>query len=412
MPNHVIIINFDFPPNYGIGGRRWAKIAKSFVIKGFKVSVIKAAPLDRRISQWHHEVKDLNINVHSFSRRAELNRFAIGISFLDSIGYKIALAKNKFRESGTPYDLAIGSQAEFNTILEKVLLETKAEWVFCTGAPFNLCYYAADYLRRKGGFKLWTDLRDPWLKAKNYGMSNLSKQRYSREVEKVKVVLDSSTFISAPSAQVLHQLIEACGESNADKLYVLKHFYDIDDHPKQIDHFSDEKIRIVYGGEIYHEGEIYLTEISKDLDHLKINAPDVYKNLDIIFYSGSSQKIAEIFKQHKIVKAADWIGDRIFAEIGKSDFCVIFLADHNKDFFTTKYYDFMPLHKPYLYIGPDGDIKREIEEQKLGLSWKSFVESVEMKSLNINEFKINPIELAKHSLDNRVDEIIRKTMLK
>ncbi|MFM1999846.1 MAG: hypothetical protein RL204_1793, partial [Bacteroidota bacterium] len=75
---NIILINFDFPPNFGIGGRRWGKLAKGFVSKGFNVFVIKAAPLDNRISQWTVDVDHQSIKTHSISRKAQLDRYAIG----------------------------------------------------------------------------------------------------------------------------------------------------------------------------------------------------------------------------------------------------------------------------------------------------------------------------------------------
>jgi hypothetical protein len=42
---HIILVNYDFPPNKGIGGRRWGKLAKEFAEQNCIVHVIKAEAL-------------------------------------------------------------------------------------------------------------------------------------------------------------------------------------------------------------------------------------------------------------------------------------------------------------------------------------------------------------------------------
>ena len=409
---NIIIINFDFPPNYGIGGRRWGKIAKGFVAEGANVYVVKSEPIDSRISQWSKDVEKSAIRTISIPRKAQLDRFAVGNKFADRITYKLAIKVNEWSEKGTPFDLAIGWEIELCNTLKQLLLETKAEWVFCSGAPFNLCYYTADFLRKNGGFKLWVDLRDPWLQAKNYGMPNLSKRRYMQEVEKVRTVLANANVISSPSDVLLDELREIDGGSWNNKLYELKHFFDPDDSPQLVSPINDGKIRAVYGGEIYQEGEAVLKEMAEDLDGLKSNYPALYEKLEISFYTVSPHKISQIFSRHTIVKSSNSIGDKIFSEIAKSDLCIIFLAEHNRNFFTTKYFEYLPLQKPYLYIGPEGKVIKEIEAKKMGCSWRRFIDLLKKDRLHLTEFGIASEQLENNSLSARVDEILKLTNLK
>ena len=409
---NIILINFDFPPNFGIGGRRWGKIAKDFASRGFNVYVIKSEPLDGQISHWTADVQSSSIRTFSIPRKAQLTRFSVGNSVLDSITYKLAIKLNEWKEKGTPFDLAIGWKAEFNRLLKQLLSETQAEWVFCTGAPFNLCYYAAEYLRENGGFKLWIDLRDPWLKAKNYGMPNLSKKRYNQEIDKAKSVLSNADIVSSPSDVLLDELRDLDHGKWNTKLYELKHFFDLDDCPAFPQRPNDDTLRIVYGGEIYQEGEYFLEKMAADLDDLKQNNSELYSRLEFSFFTVSPHKITQIFARHSIVKSANSIGDKIFSEIAKSDFCIIFLAEHNRNFFTTKYFEYLPLQKPYLFIGPEGKVSEEIEANKMGCSWQSFIDRLKQEKLDYTDFGIASEQLENNSLSARVDEIIGLTNLK
>lgn len=409
---NIILINFDFPPNFGIGGRRWGKLAKGFVSKGFNVFVIKATPLDNRISQWTVDVEHQSIKTHSIPRKAQLDRYAIGNRILDGITYKLAIKINEFSEKGTPFDPAIGWSEELNAVLKSLLVETKAEWVFCSGAPFNLCYYTAEFLKKNGGFKLWVDLRDPWLKAKNFGIPGLSAKRYAQEYEKVRLVLATADIISSPSDILLDELREVENGKWNSKLYELKHFFDLDDRPDLSLKLKDEKIHAVYGGEIYQEGEVFLNQMAADLDILKRTHPAVYENLKISFYTVSPHKISQVFERHSIVESSNSIGEKIFTEIANADLCIIFLANHNRNFFTTKYFEYMPLQKPYLYIGPEGEVIKEIEAKKMGFAWQNFIELLKNGNLKLQEFQISERQLENNSLSARLNEILALTNLK
>ena len=76
------------------------------------------------------------------------------------------------------------------------------------------------------------------------------------------------------------------------------------------------------------------------------------------------------------------VGKEIFKIISEADYVLILLAEHNKDFKTTKFFEFLPFQKPYLYIGPLGEVAKNIREDEMGFVIKdvkkdtvSFIES-------------------------------------
>ena len=65
----ILLVNFDFPPNYGIGGRRWAKLAKGMAMQDVHIDVIKADPISTaKISPWQSDTLSEKINIHSLPR--------------------------------------------------------------------------------------------------------------------------------------------------------------------------------------------------------------------------------------------------------------------------------------------------------------------------------------------------------
>ena len=70
------------------------------------------------------------------------------------------------------------------------------------------------------------------------------------------------------------------------------------------------------------------------------------------------------------------IGDLIFDKISQADFILILLSEHNKNYLTSKFFEFLPYKKPFIYVGPNGYVSNKIENEMLGVHLK------EVKSLN------------------------------
>ena len=86
--------------------------------------------------------------------------------------------------------------------------------------------------------------------------------------------------------------------------------------------------------------------------------------------------------QNATISIKPSVGKDIFKIISEADYVLILLAEHNKDFKTTKFYEFLPFQKPYLYIGSLGEVAKNISEDEMGFVIKdvknetvSFIES-------------------------------------
>ena len=94
---------------------------------------------------------------------------------------------------------------------------------------------------------------------------------------------------------------------------------------------------------------------------------------------------------------------------------LILLAEHNKDFKTTKFYEFLPFQKPYLYIGSLGEVSKIISEDKMGFVIKdvknetvSFIESHFSSNLVFNglsKFKNHTFQKRVELINNLIEKI-------
>jgi hypothetical protein len=72
------------------------------------------------------------------------------------------------------------------------------------------------------------------------------------------------------------------------------------------------------------------------------------------------------------------------------------LADYNKDFFTTKFFDYLPYNKPIVYIGPDGAVRQFL--QKNGQQLTSF--------LPFEVYSLKGYDISQDELSFRVEQIL------
>lgn len=375
---HIILVNYDFPPNKGIGGRRWGKLAKEFAEQNCIVHVIKAEALsDTEKSVWSEEVNSRSIFVHALPRVYPQILLTQPSNFFEKLQYRKALNAVKKNYKGTPYDISLGWETHLVPKLNELAKKNPIEWVFATGAPWDMLRVVAEWKKEHPFIKYWADFRDPWLNARNYGMPFLSPDKKKEEEEKTQSVIQHADVLSAPAIQILEHFssLNFIPPDNK-KFFHLKHFHSEPKLTEQSFGFSSREITIEYGGEIYIDTEPFLEEMSKDLTKLRESDPALYERLQLNFHSTSFEKIKAIFKHHPCVRISDSIGKKIEDRITQAHWCIILLADHNKDFFTTKYFEYQTLGTPYLYLGAKGEVLQSIENENRGTTWSNFFQSL------------------------------------
>lgn len=375
---HIILVNYDFPPNKGIGGRRWGKLAKEFAEQNCIVHVIKAEALsDTEKSVWSEEVNSRSIFVHALPRVYPQILLTQPSNFFEKLQYRKALNAVKKNYKGTPYDISLGWETHLVPKLNELAKKNPIEWVFATGAPWDMLRVVAEWKKEHPFIKYWADFRDPWLNARNYGMPFLSPDKKKEEEEKTQSVIQHADVLSAPAIQILEHFssLNFIPPDNK-KFFHLKHFHSEPKLTEQSFGFSSREITIEYGGEIYIDTEPFLEEMSKDLTKLRESDPALYERLQLNFHSTSFEKIKAIFKHHPCVRISDSIGKKIEDRITQAHWCIILLADHNKDFFTTKYFEYQTLGTPYLYLGAKGEVLQTIENENRGTTWSNFFQSL------------------------------------
>ncbi len=399
---NVLIVCWDFPPNNGIGGRRWAKIAKQLVRSGYSVNVIcKQFNQGEATSPWLNDVKDLSINIYYLKQALLSNWLGSTNSF------KVHFSKTilKILYNGTIYDKALGIKSDFLKLANGLIEKKKIDTVFVTGAPFNLMYYTALIQEKFSNLKVISDYRDPWITAQNYGMKELNTKRLDYERMKQNLVIEKSTIISCPNEYLLDEIRETYTGSKTTyaKFEVLRHFYDNDDKIAQVDSDNNDTIRFIYAGTIYLGCDDHLRKLNEKISNYKETGGKC--NFRFEFYVNEIEK-ANIFKSNAdVVIFRKPIGNKIFKEIANAHYVIILLSEHNKNYLTSKFFEYLPYRKPYFYIGPEGHVSNTILTEELGVIAESINNLSELLS-RIKEPLSTSVE--KHELSIVTNEFLKR----
>ncbi len=368
MAEKFIIACFDFPPNSGIGGRRWAKFAKALAALGHYVYVIKAdAVKGDQPSGWMDELNHANIAIHSLPRIYPREISHGPRNSWEKLKYRFNIRRLRRKEKGTVYDVAIGWEKYFSQKANELIEKHKITAILATGAPFNLLYYAAQLKQKHTQLRLLVDYRDPWLNAANYGMRELSPQQRATEVAKQDFIFKYANVVTCPNAFLLEEIRNSASTPPKARFEVLAHSYDEDDVNAYLKPQSTEvtktPLTLVYGGSLYLglENEFSLLQKSVKLYNHSASQP-----VQLRIFTPHAQYKKKFADLGNHLHFSQVIGKGIFDEINRAAAVLIFLADHNKDYLTTKFFEFLPFRKPLMYFGPDGHVAQFIESNRLG----------------------------------------------
>ncbi|HKL40681.1 MAG TPA: hypothetical protein VJ894_08380 [Cryomorphaceae bacterium] len=345
----ILIVAYSFPPQGGIGGRRWAKFAKQMQRSGFEVEVVSADLPEAADSPWTADVK--GISVFRFNTSFPKSLKTQPARLIDKVRYRMALRKMVWKTKGTPYDRAALDQLAFRSLFSQRMEKFHPDVVIATGAPFDLLYFTAKELSNHPDLLSLADLRDPWVNGSAFGYSALSERRLKIEREKEAKVVDTFDLVTMPWPENIAELKQRHPD-HTEKLAVLPHFFDGDDIKAggKVESPPD----LIYGGAIYDGLESTLAELSA---FAKANGLKTEIRT-------SSRVEASIQNEHfKVLPPLS--SKDFFARVKASRFSLLFLPE-GKRYGLTKLYELAACNKPILAIGKESNLSETIEKNTLG----------------------------------------------
>lgn len=422
MSSKVLIIASVFPPNPGIGGRRWAKFAKGISEDGYEIFVIKPESFSKETSLWSQDVSE-NKNLHVFSfnlffQKILSNPYGNIFNKTFRFFFHVIFKKTKYYSWDT-------SSISMNRIKKNAIEIIKKEKISTVIISANPYYYYVGYLLKlyfKENINVVLDYRDLWNDHsyyKNFFKRTPKQIAYSNKIE--NLALNNCDYLLTVDKNIL-SILEKRITNPKVKKKVIPNGFDKDDYtnflPLLENHRHDNKIRLFFAGSISADlNDVFKLFIDEFLKLKDSNMLLFNKFVIEINCNSNNPFINQLSAQHLpsniIIKPANLSAEEYMSKLAASDYGLLFSSEEYSSSFFTKFYDYIYLRKRILNIGyKKGDLANFILNSNIGLNFirekvenifidlekdHSTNKNIYLSSVYINQFDVSVLK----------DEVIR-----
>lgn len=367
---HLLLISYVFPPYPGIGGRRWAKMAKYLAREGYTVHVLTAENPFEENSLWTTDVQHERIHVHTLPAMYPGVLLRKKLNLWDKLAYRYWVRTLSRRHRGSIYDRALAWQPVMRAKAAELIREHHIVNVIATGAPFRALYYATELKKDFPALNVIADLRDPWTAGKSYGFDRMGAEDKAAECALEQQAIANADTVLAPAPEILDDLRTRYGH---DGKYVhLPHAFDPDDFsgPSTAPLFPADTISFAFTGTIYAGLEQRLEEMAAMLERLRQQYPEIYRRTRIDFYTADNRHAAMFTSVTDVVRFLSPLPPKkLYPALRNYRFALVLFTEQYKEFLSTKFWELFYLRLPVVYVGPGGRVAEFLRAHDLGLAF-------------------------------------------
>ena len=366
----ILIISFTFPPQSGIGGRRWAKFAKYFVKNEHQIKVIAAASLNRD-SFWIGDLEKYEGDVIRIPSKSPIILRSQPKSILQRIQYRLAILKMKLSYKGNYYDHSAGWGERILPAVDSLIAEGYTT-IIASGGPFaHMSIFPTLKSRYGEQLKLISDFRDPWTSNKtSFGYDEISDRRLNYEVSLEESVIAASDVVVSVADQMT-DYFKSKGRGNGT-FSTLVNGFDPDEVmplPKR----DNEILRIAFVGTVYIKTIRHIQALGVAMETLQPKA-----QIQIDFYGEMSTQIQSVLKEMTNVQVQGKVSLKEAKEaIYGADVAMLILTDDITYSFSTKFCEYVASETPIWVISESGGTAEFVVSHNIG-----FHSTPDAKSIN------------------------------
>lgn len=407
MKLKTLFICFYFPPFNRVGGRRWAKHLKYFQKFGEDFFVLAGdydtkSPWDDDIKSYQEKIMRVPVSIYSPYYKRLLPK-----NTLQKIFWKMSLWHTSFLEKnykGNFWDTSRDYVAPFLEQAEKIIQEKEIQHICLTVGPFKYASILPELKRKHPHLKITIDYRDYW----EDGFGGLRSPQKKAEINLQNCVIKSVDLVLAPNKEMCTHF-----KSVYDKVtYCLPHCIDEDYLSASNNfHFSlspQKHFTIVYGGSLYDNMENYVIILIRLIKSIQRQG----YSIKLKIYTMLPAYI-ELFNEYGIdTELHTQVSSKQFIHIAQAgDLLILLRPDWSPNAFSTKFFEYIALRKPVLYIGPKGEVSDFIVNYRLGFTLDA--ENVEqishdiIKNRTINEIPDRTFNLQKYTFEYQTKLLIQ-----
>ncbi len=359
---NILLISYVFPPHFGIGGRRWAKLAKEMADRGNHVHVIYAANPYPKVSLWYNEIKDHpNISFHELPLGHPKTFIISPKTIWEKVEYRIWMILLKPFVKGAIFDRGIFWRNPMLKIAEKIIKENSIDAIFATGAPFRAVYFSLNLKRKFSHIKLIIDFRDAWTWSTVWGFASLNAQQLKEENFKEQQVIKNSDYITV-SARAFESVLLNKYPEQKEKIKFVSHFYD----PSDFNFIAKKRLstdrKILFFGTIYQGTQHLFEAVAMCIEQSKD------ANLSLHLYTDDVDKLPHFQEKNNFVHFQKTVPTRqLFDEGLPADYILFIFPDYAIDNISTKFYEVLATKTPVILIANAGMQSDFITSNGLGI---------------------------------------------
>lgn len=359
-----------FPPNAGIGGRRWAKFAKYLAEQGYIIHVITAQQTNSQLSEWATDAIHTNINNYFLPTKYPSILEKTPTTLFEKLEYRFWMLFFKWYSKGTLFDRSVFWKKQLVKKASELITEYNIKNVIVTIPPYKLAHHCIALKHTHKNINLIVDYRDPWADNKSFhGFKNLSSNRLQHEVKIENEVLCAADKIITVADNMTQKLVNR-NITDASKFLTIQNGFDESDILLQCeDQPSTDKIKFIYAGSLYSNLNYVITPLLQELQQLKRNNKELYNRFEFSFYGNQDEQLKQLIKEADldVITVYGQIPlKQVYQNIQRSHFCLLFSAPDHAFSFNTKFFEYLACRKPILLFSNIGETSRFIKDNTLG----------------------------------------------
>lgn len=381
MKKKILLVCYHFPPNVGIGGRKWSFLTKYLLKKEIEIHVLTRYPARKQFSLWQEMTEGVHLHFFKSNYPRILEEYPK--NNWGKALYKIYIFLFKIITNSNYNDRGLLLKKSLLKQINETIKKYNITNVVVTGAPFSFLYYGSMIKEQHKHINYIADIRDSWIKGNYFGFDALSERRKTEETNRLKKVINIADHIFVPYPILVNEYTSIGKKNN---VALLPHAIDLD-YVKPRAAAPEDKCILVNFGSQYAELYDTMKLISTGIKETSIN---------IEFYT-DDRKYEDCFSSNTSnidfmppIKYSD-----MFEVLSVSTAALLFVNRHIKDFLSTKYIESIAARIPIVLIGYKGFVSEFIENNRLGI----FIEDIKVQS----EFAKIPERLKKLDYNNQFD---------
>ena len=369
----AVLLCYYFPPNTGVGGRRWLKFCSTLTQEDVEVTVfIPRRFILKNQPSWKDELEKLeNIRIIELNDHYPKILLDTPQTVAEKIKYRLSDALIGFFTEGNKSD---PSAFWGKLVREKVAPYLEANHVqnlIVSGIPFHYFYDAAQLKAKAPELNLILDFRDLWTDSGSSYGANVKRQqpgRYPFECKAERFSVEQADHILCASDDIA-DILRRKYPAQHPRMHTVLNGFDAAGLETAAQAAYSGTIRIAYIGTINCARDYYM-HLVNGLLQLKKSNPGLYRHLQLDFYGNTNLAFQQdlLAVQPENVTFHGKISPQQVKEVLHAADMVLYIKreDELQNSFASKFFEYLCARRFILLLSPEGKVTEYVRNNRIG----------------------------------------------